>query len=158
WPFARHYFILHAEPPSYAAGQSADLAGWLVPPENTFAGQWLLAHGVKGQWAPRWIWGGLTVYLGWGGLILGGAGAIVPLRTTDASLRRGRFFIFFGLVAAVLALGPSAREVQAGSFGWTSLFGLVSHVPGPSLFRIPARYTELVNLAFAVLAAVACTA
>jgi hypothetical protein len=161
WPFARHYFILHAEPPSYAAEQSADLVGWLVPPENTFAGQWLLAHGVKeqwGQWSPRWIWGELTVYLGWVALILGCAGGLVALRSRDAALRRSRFFIMFGVVAALLALGPSAREVQAGSFGWTSLFGLVSHVPGPSLFRIPARYTELINLALAVLAAVACTA
>ena len=29
WPFARHYFILHDELPSYAAASSADLAGWL---------------------------------------------------------------------------------------------------------------------------------
>src|SRR5262249_17816622 len=78
WPFARHYFILNQEPPSYAAGESADLVGWLMPPENTFAGQWLIAHGVTG---PRWIWGELTVYLGWVALILAAAGAIVSLRT-----------------------------------------------------------------------------
>ena len=154
WPFARHYFILHQEPPSYAAGASADLVGWLVPPENTFAGQWLLAHGVKGS---RWIWGELTVYLGWTAVILGAAGAIVSLRTGDESLRRSRFFIVLGIVAAVLALGPSAREVASGSFGW-SPFGILSHVPGLSLFRIPARYTQLIDLALAVLAAVACAA
>jgi hypothetical protein len=160
WPFARHYFILHPESPAYAAGSSADLAGWLVPPENTFAGQWLLAHGVKdhwGQWTPRWIWGELTVYLGWVPLMLGAAGAIVSLRTADASLRRTRFFIVLGVIAAVLALGPSAREVASGSFAW-SPFGILSHLPGLSLFRIPARYTQHVNLALAMLAATACTA
>jgi hypothetical protein len=154
WPFARHYFILHQEPPSYAAGASADLVGWLVPPENTFAGQWLLARGIKG---PRWIWGELTVYLGWIALILGVAGAVVLLRSSDEALRRSRFYIALGIVAAVLALGPTAREVASGSFGW-SPFGILSHVPGLSLFRIPARYTQLVNVALAVLAAVACTA
>src|SRR5262245_45995942 len=98
WPFARHYLMLNQEPPSYAAANSADLVGWFVPPENTFAGQWLLAHGVKG---PRWIWGELTGYLGWAALILAVAGAIVSLRTREELLRRSRFFIALGVVAAV---------------------------------------------------------
>jgi hypothetical protein len=154
WPFARHYFILHQEPPSYAAGSSADLIGWFVPPENTVAGRWLLAHGVKG---PRYIWGELTVYLGWITLILAAIGAVVALRGRDASLRRTRFFIVLGALAAALALGPSPGEVASGTYGW-SPFGLLSHVPGLSLFRIPARYTELINIALAVLAATACAA
>jgi hypothetical protein len=154
WPFARHYFILHQEPPSYAAGSAADLVGWFVPPENTFAGQWLLAHGIKG---PRYIWGELTVYLGWITLVLAAAGAVVALGSRDASLRRMRVFIVLGAVAAVLALGPSPAEVTSGSYGW-SPFGLLSHVPGLSLFRIPARYTELINIALALLAATACAA
>jgi len=154
WPFARHYFILHNEPPSYAAAASADLAGWLVPPENTWMGQWLLAHGVKG---PRWIWGELTVYLGWITLALACAGVVVSMRSRDPLVRRARFFIVLGAIAAVLALGPSPSEVASGSFGW-SPFGLLARVPGLSLFRIPARYTELVNLALAMLAAIACAA
>jgi hypothetical protein len=154
WPFARHYFILHQEPPSYAAGSSADLVGWFVPPENTLAGQWLLAHGVTG---PRYIWGELTVYLGWITVILGAIGAAVALITRDGLLRRTRFFIALGVVAAALALGPLPSEVASGSYGW-SPYGVQSHVPGLSLFRIPARYTELVNLALAVLAATACAA
>jgi hypothetical protein len=154
WPFARHYFILHSESPAAIAASAADLAGWLVPPENTLAGQWLLAHGIKG---PRWIWGELTVYLGWTTLVFGCAGAIVAIRSADTSFRRARFFILLGAVAAVLALGPSSREVASGSFAW-SPFGLLARVPGLSLFRIPARYTELVNLALAVLAAIACAA
>ena len=152
WPFASHYFILHQEPPAYSAGSSADLIGWFVPPENTFAGQWLLAHGING---PRYIWGELTVYLGWTIVILGAAGIIAALRTGDPLLRRTRFFIVLGAVSAVLALGPSPGEVASGRYGW-SPFGLLSHIPGLSLFRIPARYTELINLSLALLAATAC--
>lgn len=154
WPFARHYFILHSEAPAYAAAASADLVGWFVPPENTWVGQWLLAHHVKG---PRWIWGELTVYLGWITLGLASVGAVVSMRSHDALVRRTRFFIVLGVVAAVLALGPSSGEVASGSFGWTP-FGILAHVPGLSLFRIPARYTELLSLALALLAATACAA
>jgi hypothetical protein len=154
WPFARYYFILHSEPPSYAAGASADLAAWFVPPENTWVGQWLLAHQVKG---PRWIWGEVTVYLGWIVVGLASAGVVVSMRSRDALIRRSRFFIVLGAVAAVLALGPLPSEVASGSFGW-SPFGLLAHVPGLSLFRIPARYSELLNLALAMLAAIACVA
>jgi len=57
----------------------------------------------------------------------------------------------------VLALGPLPSEVATGRWGW-SPFGLLAHVPGFSLFRIPARYSQLINLALASLAAVACAA
>jgi len=154
WPFARHYFILHTESPAYSAAASADLVGWFVPPENTWVGQWLLAHNVKG---PRWIWGEVTVYLGWITLGLASVGAVVSLRSRDALVRRARFFILLGVVAAMLALGPSAGEVASGSYGWTP-FGILAHVPGLSLFRIPARYTELLNLGLALLVATACAA
>jgi hypothetical protein len=79
------------------------------------------------------------------------------VRSHDDHVRRSRFFIVLGVVAAVLAMGPSSREVASGSFGWTP-FGVLAHVPGLSLFRIPARYTELLNLALALLAATACAA
>jgi hypothetical protein len=117
-------------------------------------GQWLLAHQVKG---PRWIWGELTVYLGWVTVALASVGAVISVRGGDALARRARFFIVLGVLAAILALGPFPGEVASGSFGW-SPFGLLAHIPGLSLFRIPARYTELLNLALAVLAATACAA
>jgi len=82
---------------------------------------------------------------------------VVSLRSRDALVRRSRFFIALGVIAGVLALGPSPSEVASGSFGW-SPFGLLAHVPGLSLFRIPARYTELLNLAMAMLAGAACAA
>jgi hypothetical protein len=154
WPFARHYFILHGDTPAFSSGASADLAGWLVPPENTFVGQWLLAHDVKG---PRWIWGEVTVYLGWVTLALAAIGAVVSVRSRDPLVRRNRFFIVLAVVAGVLALGPSSSEVATGRWGW-SPFGMLAHVPGLSLFRIPARYSQLLNLALASLAAVACAA
>ena len=154
WPLARYYFILHSEPPSYASAASADLVGWFVPPENTWMGQWLLAHQIKG---PRWIWGETTVYLGWVTLGLAAVGAVVSARGRGPLARRARFFIFLGVAAAMLALGPLPGEVTSGSFGW-SPFGILAHIPGLSLFRIPARYTELLNLALAVLAATACAA
>jgi len=154
WPFARHYFILHSESPAGAAAAAADLAGWLVPPENTLIGQWLIAHNIKG---PRWIWGELTVYLGWITMGLALIGAIVSVRSRDPLVRRSRFFIVLGIVAAVLALGPSSREVVSGQWGW-SPFGALAHVPGLNLFRIPARYSQILSLALALLAAIACAA
>src|SRR5688572_1234313 len=154
WPFARHYFILHSEGPAGAAASAADLAGWFMPPENTLIGQWLIAHNVKG---PRWIWGELTVYLGWITTGLALIGAIVAVRSHDPLVRRSRFFIVLGIVAAVLALGPSSREAASGQWGW-SPFGALAHVPGLDLFRIPARYSQVVNLSLPVLAAAACAA
>jgi hypothetical protein len=152
WPFARHYFTLHQASAAYSAGAAADFSAWLVPPENTFAGQWLLAHGFK---ALRPIWGEVTVYLGWVTLLLAAAGTAVTVRKTRVG--RSAFFVVLALVAAALALGPSPIEVATGVFR-SSPFGVLSHVPGISLFRNPARYTQLVSLALAVLAAVACAA
>ena len=56
-----------------------------------------------------------------------------------------------------LAAGPSPAAVSAGSWGWTP-FGLLAHVPGINLFRVPARYAELVTLALAMLASGAAAA
>ncbi len=56
------------------------------------------------------------------------------------------------LVALLLAFGPSAAAVAARSFDWTP-FGLLSALPGLSLFRVPARFVQLVTLALSVFAA-----
>jgi hypothetical protein len=152
WPFARHYYVLSSGGPVEAAGGGADLAGYLVPPENTFLGQWLLARGIKG---PRWIWGELTLYLGWTTLALAAIGAIGSVRRRDAFARRLRFFAALGVLAAALAMGPWPFEVAANSWSF-SPFGLLARVPGISLFRVPARFAELLTLALAVLAAGGC--
>jgi hypothetical protein len=81
----------------------------------------------------------------------------VSVRSRDPLARRSRFFILLAVVAGVLALGPSSSEVASGHWGW-SPFGLLARVPGFNLFRIPARYSQLLNLALASLATVACAA
>jgi hypothetical protein len=151
-PFARHYGVLAAVEPNEAIRGAADAAAYLVPPENTFAGQWLLAHGVKG---PRWIWGEQTLYLGWAALLLAIVGAAASLRAADPVGRRSRFFIVLGIVAMALAAGPSASEAATNVWGW-SAFGIIARIPGIDLFRVPARFTALTTLAIATLAAAGC--
>jgi hypothetical protein len=152
WPFARHYGILTSGGPAEAAAGSADLAGYLIPPENTLLGQWLLSHHVDG---PRWIWGELTLYLGWTTLILAAAGAVVSIVRQDDVARRCRFFVVLAVLALALAHGPSASAVAANTWGW-SPFGLLMHIPFIDLFRVPARFAELLTLGLAILAAGAC--
>jgi hypothetical protein len=151
-PFARHYGVLAAVGPDEAVRGAADAAAYLVPPENTFAGQWLIAHGVKG---PRWIWGEQTLYLGWAALLLAILGAATSLRTADPMGRRLRFFVVLAIVAMTLAAGPSAAEAATNVWGW-SAFGVLARIPGIDLFRVPARFTALTTLAIAILAAAGC--
>jgi hypothetical protein len=152
WPFARHYNVLVSTTPAETANGAADLAGFFVPPENTFLGQWMIAHGVKG---PRWIWGELTLYLGWITVLLAALGAAMSLRSSTPLRRRLQFFGLLGLVSLAFAIGPSSWEVAAGQWGW-SPFGLLMRVPGVDLFRVPARFSELLTLTLAVLAAAGC--
>jgi hypothetical protein len=154
WPFARHYHVLTSGGPAEVAAFSADTAAYLMPPENTFVGQRLIAAGVKG---PRWIWGELTIYVGWITLVLAIAGAAVVVRRRDPTARRLRFFILLAAIAIVLAAGPSAAAVRANAWGWTP-FGLLAHIPGADLFRVPARFAALLTLALATLAGAASAA
>jgi hypothetical protein len=151
-PFAKHYGVLAAVTPREAFGNAADLAAYLVPPENTFAGQWLVAQGVKG---PRWIWGEQTVYLGWTALLLAFVGVAASLKSSDPAARRLRFFVVLATIAIILAAGPLKSEVAVNLWGW-SPFGLLVRIPGLSLFRAPARFTVLTTLALAVLAGAGC--
>lgn len=154
WPFARHYDVLVSGTPGGTVGSAADFAGFFVPPENTFIGQWMIAHGIKG---PRWIWGEATVYLGWIAVFLAALGAAAALRGKTPFQRRPQFFVLLGLVALAFAVGPSSGEVATGAWGWTP-YGLLMRIPGIDLFRAPARFTELLTLALAVLAAAGCAA
>jgi hypothetical protein len=153
WPFARHYNVLTTGGPAEAAANSADLAAYLVPPENTSLGQWLISHHLDG---PRWIWGEQTLYLGWTIVFLAVAGAVVSITGRDGISRRFRFFVLLAFVALALARGPSAAAVAANSWGW-SPFGLLMRIPFLDLFRVPARFAELLTLSLAMLAALACT-
>ncbi|MCC7416480.1 MAG: hypothetical protein IT176_05005 [Acidobacteria bacterium] len=148
WPFARHYHALTSGGPAEAAANAADLAAYLVPPENTWFGQRLIARGIEG---PRWIWGEQTLFLGWVTMALATCGAAAAIRGRGRAARRLRFFILLAAAAMALAAGPSASEVASGVWGWTP-FGLLARIPGVSLFRVPARFTALTTLALAVLA------
>ena len=152
WPFARYYHALARGSVDEMANASADLTAFLMPPENTYLGQWLIRSGVKG---PRWIWGELTLYLGWTTLALGIAGAALAVRGPEKMFRRFRYFVLLALVAFALAAGPSAREVADNAWHW-SAFGLLARIPGANLFRAPARFSALLTLALAMLAGGAC--
>src|SRR5581483_6792739 len=161
WPIARHYtFLVSAAGDSSleAVANAASFGDLLIPPLNTWAGQWMTRHGST---APGWIWGEKTVYLGYVTLILalvGGLRGLRPRRDDAASAldRSARLWIGFAavltLTSLAFALGPSPRAAAAHAFDPTP-FGLLSMVPGVSLFRVPARFVQLATLGLAVLAA-----
>ena len=60
-PFARHYVGLESAP-GEAAAYSADLASYLIPPENTLLGRW---WETRIDDRPRFIYGEQTLFLGW---------------------------------------------------------------------------------------------
>ena len=142
--FARPYFALQTPGgASEAFGLSADIAAYLLPPENTWVGQWLLANT---SFRPRWIWGEQTLYAGITALGLAVAGAwTVAQSGTLNSCRLTRALLIAGGVALVLSWGPTALGVAP--------FDLLARLPGMSMLRAPARFALLVMLAVAVLSA-----
>ena len=143
-PFAKPYRALPDSSVTEASAYSADLAAYLVPPENTWPGRVWRAQVGRG---PRWIWGERTLFLGWIALALAIAG-IVEL------FRRSRWQLCFAyasltLVAFALSLGPPAGA-DAGSW---NVFSALASMPGVGAFRAPARFALLVILGLSVLAA-----
>jgi hypothetical protein len=145
-PFVERYSGLSAGSPAEASAQSADLAAYLVPPENTWPGQ---ALRTLGSTAPRWIWGERTLYVGYITLALAGIGVVCALRERVTAFGLVRFSVALALVSFALSLGPANSQ----SWGWTP-FGIFTTLPGITLFRVPARFALLVMLAVAVLAGV----
>jgi len=143
-PFAMPYRALPAASRAEVANYSADLSGYLVPPENTWPGQVWLAHAGRG---PRWIWGEQTVFLGWIALLLGSVGVVHVCR-----LRRWRIlsvYSTFVVAGMLLSFGPSLTR---GVESWT-LFKMLSAVPGLDAFRAPARFATLVLLGLSAFSA-----
>jgi hypothetical protein len=141
WPFAKPYRALGAAQVAEAAMNGADVAAYLVPPENTWAGRFWETHVGR---APRWIWGERTLFVGWIALALGVLG-IVQL----AASRRWRvlgMYLSLTIIGFALSLGPS----RAGS--WTP-FSLLAGLPALGAFRAPARFALLVLLGLSVLVA-----
>jgi hypothetical protein len=137
WPFARPYQRLEPSARIEVASFAADLASYVVPPENTWVGQLWLAHIGAG---PRWIWGERTVFLGWIALAIAALGAV---RLWHA--RHWRLLVAYGTFVIggfALSLGPS---ILRGAESW-SAFGMLSSLPGMAAFRAPARFALLVLL------------
>jgi hypothetical protein len=140
--FARPYFALRTPGTSEAFGLSADAAAYLLPPENTWVGQWMLTNT---SFKPRWIWGEQTLYAGISALALAVAGAwAVGRGGILRSCRLTRALLIAGGVALVLSLGPTASGLAP--------FDLLASLPGIAMLRAPARFALLVMLAVAVLA------
>jgi hypothetical protein len=145
-PFVDRYGELSGGNPTEASLGSADLAAYLVPPENTWLGQ---ALRDRGSTAPRWIWGERTLYVGYVTLALAGVGMVCALRERVTAFGLVRFSVALALVSFALSLGPAGPQ----NWGWTP-FGVFARLPGMTLFRVPARFALLLMLAVAVLAGV----
>ena len=146
YPFARHYVGLRAAP-GEAAGLSADLASYLVPPENTIVGRWWLAH-VDRQ--PRSIWGEQTLFAGWIALALAAVGLGALMRGRDVS-RRAWLFPILAATGFLLSLGPAPAFLGGAPL---APFGWLSALPGFGGMRAPARFALLLTLGIAGLAAI----
>lgn len=141
--FARPYFALKTPGVSEAFESSADFAAYLLPPENTWLGQWLLANtSLK----PRWIWGEQTLYAGTIAIALAAVGAwALSRRRTAQSCRLTQALLITGAVALLLSWGPTRSGLAP--------FDLLAWLPGMSMLRAPARFALLVMLALAALSA-----
>ncbi len=137
--FAGAYTHLAGNSLAEVQGNSADIASYLVPPENTRLGQWVATHtSLK----PRWIWGEQTLYLGLVGVLLAGLGKWRWLRTPD---RLTAAAAMAGGVGLALSFGP-------GTHGHLP-FDVFTKLPAMGLLRAPARFALLVVFAQAVLVA-----
>lgn len=127
-----------------AAAFAASWQSYLVPPEHTLAGRWLVARG----WAePQGIWGERSLFLGWCAIALACLGGVTTIgRRTPDNARRATFLIALALLAAGLSFGPSSTGFAP--------FDLFERLPGAAAFRASARFGLLVTLSSAVLAAI----
>ncbi len=137
--FARPYLGLAAGPMTEAAGNAADLKAYLVPPEQTWLGQWCLRNTSL---VPRWIWGEQTLYVGMTTLGLAAVGAWRLARGEISRVCAA--VVMTGLLALALSFGPSAMGVTP--------FDLFLRLPGMALMRAPARFALLVMMSLALLA------
>ena len=101
-PFVWHYIGIESAPGEIAAN-SADVAAYVVPPENTIIGRWWEAE-VDGR--PRFIFGEQTLFLGWTalGLSLAGLVALVRGQVADA---RAWVLPLLAVTGVVLSFGPA---------------------------------------------------
>lgn len=144
WPFARPYVGLSGA--AQAASNSADLASYLVPPQNTFVGRWWMAH-IDAR--PRWIWGEQALFAGW---TLLGLAAVGCAALGHAARRAPRVWILPLLAVGgfLLSLGPEPALLGGSTF---APFAWLSGLPGVDGMRAPARFAVLATLGLAGLGA-----
>jgi len=156
WPFARPYLALAGReeaPPELALRYSADLGSYLYPPEHALAGPAITrATGLPA----RKIGAERSQYLGLVAAILAAFGVAslcwrLGRRNTDTLLETDSFWGGFSLILAAVAFAFSLGPSFPGSM--PRLFDLVSSMPAVGMFRVPARFSVLVALAVAALAA-----
>jgi hypothetical protein len=147
YPFARHYVGLRSSP-GEAALYSANVASYLVPPENTLVGRWWRAH-VDAR--PGSIFGEQTVFAGWLALVLAAIGLAVLARSREID-RRAWLFPLLAAGAFLLSLGPTPGFPGApllAPFNW------LAALPGGEGMRAPARFSAVAMLGVAGLVAIA---
>jgi hypothetical protein len=166
WPFATPYLrgTLDSAPMEIREN-SARVSDYVLPPAHTWGGRVAAAAGAYGLNLP---YGERAVFVGYVAL----AAAVLAIgvltgpragREPAGPDRRSELWCLVSIAALafVCSLGPAAIAGRGpGAAGaasvadWTP-FGLISHLPGLSLFRAPARFALLVMLAVSVLAAYA---
>lgn len=145
YPLARHYVGLDSTSRE-AALYSADVASYLVPPENTVVGRWWKAN-VDGR--PRSIFGEQTLFAGWLAVALGlvGLGALVR----DPRVPRLAWvFVVLAIVGFLLSLGPTPALLGGPAL---APFGWLTALPGLSGMRAPGRFALVCMLGWSGLTA-----
>ncbi|MEQ1758717.1 MAG: hypothetical protein ABL986_10390 [Vicinamibacterales bacterium] len=146
YPFARHYVGLRGAP-GEAAANSATVASYLVPPQNTLVGQWWLAN-VDARPGP--IWGEQTLFAGWLALGLALVG-FVALLVERRDSQRAWIFPVLIVVGFLVSLGPSPGLL--GGSTWAP-FAWLSGLPGFEGMRAPARFGAVMMLGVSGLGAI----
>jgi hypothetical protein len=120
---------------------AADVRSYIVPPDHTLVGRWLVRRGLANA---QGIWGERTVFLGWSALVLAGVGLAA---TVARRAQRARALVLLAIFAgaAALSFGPSSTE-------WAP-FDLFARLPGAGGFRATARFALLVGLSCAMFVA-----
>lgn len=144
WPFARPYVGISGT--AQAALNSADLASYLVPPQNTLVGRWWTAN-IDAR--PRWIWGEQTLFAGWTLLGLAAFG-VAAFRGAARQSPRVWIVPLLAIGGFLLSLGPDPVLLGGSTF---APFAWLSAMPGVSGMRAPARFAALATLGLAGLGA-----
>ena len=136
-------YLKYANEAGETAVYAANVRSYLVPPENTLVGRWLVGRGLVSRES---IWGEQTLFVGGTVLVLAGVG-LLDLARSGMRERRGYLWPLLAVLVVPLALSFGSSESGLAPFD------LVARLPGFSGFRATARFALIVSLAMAMLAA-----